>query len=47
MTVGDLTQLTSWILEWGPRARVLEPPELVDRVKAELESALKGYSRKR
>jgi predicted DNA-binding transcriptional regulator YafY len=46
MTVGNLTQLTSWILEWGPRARVVEPPELVEKVKAELEAALKAYKRK-
>ncbi|HVU04810.1 MAG TPA: WYL domain-containing protein, partial [Polyangiaceae bacterium] len=44
MTVGDLTQLTSWVLEWGARARVVEPPELVERVKAELEGALRGYA---
>ena len=47
MTVGNLTQLTSWVLEWGQRARVVEPPELVDRVKAELEGALKGYAKKK
>lgn len=43
MTVGNLTQLTGWILEWGKRARVVEPPELVARVKEELEGALAGY----
>lgn len=47
MTVGNLTQLTSWVLEWGQRARAVEPPELVQRVKAELEGALKGYGKKR
>jgi predicted DNA-binding transcriptional regulator YafY len=47
MTVGDLTQLTSWVLEWGPRARVVEPPELVERVRSELESALKAYAKKK
>jgi predicted DNA-binding transcriptional regulator YafY len=47
MTVGNLTQLTSWVLEWGQRARVIEPPELVQRVRAELEGALKGYAKKR
>jgi predicted DNA-binding transcriptional regulator YafY len=47
MTVGNLTQLTSWVLEWGQRARAVEPPELVQRVKAELEGALKGYAKKR
>jgi predicted DNA-binding transcriptional regulator YafY len=44
MTVGSLNQLTSWILEWGPRARVIEPEELVDRVTAELEAALDSYT---
>ena len=43
MTVGNLTQLVSWVLEWGQRARVVEPPELVEAVKAELEGALKLY----
>jgi predicted DNA-binding transcriptional regulator YafY len=43
MTVGDLTQLVSWILEWGPRARVVEPPELAERVRIELETALAQY----
>jgi predicted DNA-binding transcriptional regulator YafY len=46
MTVGNLTQLTSWVLEWGQRARVVEPPELVERVRTELENALKGYKKK-
>ena len=30
MTVGDLTELTSWVLGWGKKARVVEPEELVD-----------------
>lgn len=47
MTVGNLTQLTSWVLEWGQRARVVEPPELVERVRTELEGALKGYAKKK
>jgi predicted DNA-binding transcriptional regulator YafY len=47
MTVGNLTQLTSWVLEWGQRARVVEPPELVQRVKAELEGALKNYGNRK
>jgi predicted DNA-binding transcriptional regulator YafY len=45
MTVGNLVQLTSWVLEWGARARVVEPAELAERVRAELEGALKGYKR--
>ncbi len=44
MTVGNLNAITSWVLEWGERARVVEPPELVERVKTELRNALKHYS---
>jgi predicted DNA-binding transcriptional regulator YafY len=47
MTIGNLTQLRSWILEWGKRARVLEPPELVEQIKDELAGALEGYEGKR
>jgi predicted DNA-binding transcriptional regulator YafY len=47
LTVGDLRQLVSWILEWGPRARVVEPPELVEQVKTELEAALAHYTGKK
>ncbi len=43
MTVGNLLPVVSWVLEWGGRARVLEPPELIERVKAELEAALAQY----
>ncbi len=43
MTVGDLTPVVSWVLEWGPRARVVEPPELQRRVIGELEQALQVY----
>jgi predicted DNA-binding transcriptional regulator YafY len=44
MTVGNLLPVVSWVLEWGGRARVLEPPELIERVKTELESALAQYT---
>jgi predicted DNA-binding transcriptional regulator YafY len=43
MTVGNLNPVVSWILEWGPRAKVVEPPELVTRVKDELSEALRAY----
>jgi predicted DNA-binding transcriptional regulator YafY len=43
MHVGNLTQLTSWVLEWGASAHVIEPPELVERVVKELRGALDGY----
>jgi predicted DNA-binding transcriptional regulator YafY len=31
------------VLEWGKRARVIEPPELAERVREELEGALAHY----
>jgi predicted DNA-binding transcriptional regulator YafY len=43
MTVGNLTPVVSWVLEWGQRARVVAPPELVQRVREELEGALNQY----
>ncbi|MBN2192189.1 MAG: WYL domain-containing protein [Polyangiaceae bacterium] len=43
MTIGSLHQVTSWVLEWGPHATVIEPPELVERVTTELAGALANY----
>lgn len=43
MTVGNLKPVVSWVLEWGARARVVEPAELADLVRAELEAALSLY----
>ena len=43
MTVGNLNPVVSWVLEWGGRARVVEPPELVERVETELRAALALY----
>lgn len=45
MTVGNLNPVTSWVLEWGGRARVVQPPELVERIRSELEQALEGYKK--
>lgn len=47
ITVGNLLPVVSWVLEWGPRARVVEPPELLERVRDELDGALKNYESKR
>jgi predicted DNA-binding transcriptional regulator YafY len=44
MTIGNLTQAASWVLEWGARAKVHEPPELVQRVQEELAGALARYA---
>lgn len=45
MTVGNLNPVTSWVLEWGARAKVVDPPELVERVQAELHEALLSYGK--
>jgi predicted DNA-binding transcriptional regulator YafY len=43
MTVGDLREVTSWLLGWGATAKVVEPEELVERMREELEGALAKY----
>jgi predicted DNA-binding transcriptional regulator YafY len=43
MTVGNLTPVVSWVLEWGKRARVIEPAELAERAREELGGALAQY----
>jgi predicted DNA-binding transcriptional regulator YafY len=39
----DLAPVVSWILEWGPHARVTEPSELVAMVATELRAASAQY----
>ena len=43
MVLGDLTEITSWVLGYGETATVIEPPQLRDRVVRELETALERY----
>ena len=43
METSGITELTTWVLSFGPRARVLEPPELVQQVKQALGGALEQY----
>jgi predicted DNA-binding transcriptional regulator YafY len=43
MTVGALTELSSWILGWGKTAKVVEPEELAKSVENELSEALAMY----
>lgn len=40
---GGLDEIASWILSWGPQAKVLEPPALVKLVKRELSKAIRRY----
>lgn len=43
MSIGDLTEVATWILGFGETAQVIEPPDLVERVKNELKGALARY----
>jgi predicted DNA-binding transcriptional regulator YafY len=43
MIVGNLTELSSWVLGWGKRARVVEPEALANEVRLELSQALSKY----
>ena len=43
LKLGSLEEITRWILSWGGHARVLEPKELRDRVKAAAEAMAGGY----
>ncbi|HEY0189680.1 MAG TPA: WYL domain-containing protein [Kofleriaceae bacterium] len=42
-TCANLTPVVSWVLEWGPHARAIEPPALVAEIVAELEAARRAY----
>jgi predicted DNA-binding transcriptional regulator YafY len=35
--------VVSWVLEWGPHARAIEPPALVAEIVAELDAARRAY----
>jgi predicted DNA-binding transcriptional regulator YafY len=43
MTVGDTTELASWVLGWGRKATVVEPEALAHDVASELAQALTRY----
>lgn len=42
-TCRNLLPIVSWVLEWGPHARVIEPPELRQHVVRDLRDALHLY----
>jgi predicted DNA-binding transcriptional regulator YafY len=42
-SITNLEPLVSWILEWGPHARAVEPAELVRRVREEIDAARRLY----
>lgn len=43
MTIGDLTEVTTWVLGFGETAKVIEPASLRERVRSELVNALRQY----
>ena len=43
LQLANLTEIERWVLGWGARARVLEPPELIDRVRRAAESVARYY----
>ncbi len=43
--VVDLGWVSGWVLSYGAAAKVLEPPELIDRVRAVAEGALQRYKK--
>jgi predicted DNA-binding transcriptional regulator YafY len=43
-TVSGLDEIVWWVLGLGPRARVIEPPELVARVRRLAEETVAGYA---
>lgn len=42
-TCASLIPVVSWVLEWGPHARAIEPPALVAEIVAELDAARRAY----
>ncbi len=44
MRLGALEEIERWVMEWGPDAEVVEPPELRARLKKTAEALLKLYS---
>ena len=40
----EFRRLLPWILGWGPSARVLSPPDVVDRVRRQAEALAQGYA---
>jgi len=47
MTVGDWTEVASWVLGFGDTAKAIEPPALVEKVRSELQGALAKYDQVR
>ena len=42
-TTNHVMEVKDWVLSWGPQAKVIEPKALKDKIKADLQAALKQY----
>ncbi len=43
LEVNSLTEVERWVLGWGRNAKVLEPPELVARLRATVQALAEAY----
>lgn len=43
MKVGGMEEVCSWVLSWGPYAKVVSPPSLLKMVAGELQAAVRQY----
>jgi len=43
LTLGGFEEVERWILSWGQHARVLDPPELIARLRTSIQRCLKEY----
>lgn len=41
--VDGLNEIVRWVLGWGSRARVIQPPELRDRIVSQLKESIQAY----
>jgi len=42
-TTNHLNEVLDWILSWGPEAKILSPPRLVERARSSLQASLRQY----
>ncbi len=47
MQAGGLGEIATWVLSWGPQAKVISPPALVKLVSSESSAAARQYQRRR
>lgn len=43
LVLGGFEEIERWLLSWGERAKVVSPPELIDRLKITLAKSLRNY----